>query len=115
MALAGAAVCGVLEARRRQALRMEAVAVLEEKEERAGAADAVRRVLMDAYTRLRKGGVSVRAPWISACIVAIDAGKACPPDLAVLAIEKTRRDLPEGRYNTGYLDDAIEQLKGLGA
>lgn len=73
----------------------------------------VRRILGRAYTALRKAGVCVRVPYIAGAIEAIDSGRDCPPDLAIMAIEKTWQDLPDGRYNLEPLADAIAELSRL--
>lgn len=73
------------------------------------------RILMDAYTKMRRGGVSVPNPWISACIAEIERGGGCPVDVAVKAVSKTLDDLRGYRYDVSYLEGTIEQLKGLGA
>lgn len=73
------------------------------------------RILMDAYTKMRRGGVSVPNPWISACIAEIERGGGCPVDVAIKAVSKTLDDLRGYRYDVSYLEGTIEQLKGLGA
>jgi hypothetical protein len=77
--------------------------------------DEVWRILMDAYTKMRRGGVSVPNPWISACIAEVERGGGCPVDVAVKAVSKTLDDLRGYRYDVSYLEGTIEQLKGLGA
>ena len=60
--------------------------------------EAVWRELMTLYTRLRKAGASLRYPWISGCIAAIEAGGDCPPDVAAEAVARTRGDLAGTRW-----------------
>lgn len=119
-----AVACGIMEGKRKgQALKEadEAArrALREEKEAggRAESSAAVWRVLMDVYTKLRRAGVSLRSPWISGCIAAIEAGRDCPPDVAILALIKTGEDLAGGRWDTDktaeYFADAAAELSRL--
>lgn len=73
----------------------------------------VRRILGRAYTALRKAGVCVRVPYIAGAIEAIDSGRDCPPDVAIMAIEKTWQELPDGRYNLEPLAEAVVELYEL--
>lgn len=118
-----AIVCGVLEGKRRgQALREadEAAKTLNGEKEAEGRAEtsaAVWRVLMDVYTKLRRDRVSIQTPWISGCIAAIEAGRDCPPDVAIKALIKTGEDLAGGRWDDDktaeYFADAAAELSRL--
>lgn len=76
---------------------------------------AVWGILMNAYTKLRKGGFSVRHPWIAGCIVEIEKGGDCPADVAALAVRKTADDLYcwGCRKDFGFLFDAERELSEL--
>ena len=76
--------------------------------------EEVWKILMSAYTKLRKGRVAGIHPWISACIAEIDKGGDCPPDVAEVAVWKTLKEIPRGRYNVAFLYTAIMKLKELG-
>ena len=118
-----AIVCGVLKGKRRGQALWEADEAArkalneEEAGGRAEPSEAVCRVLRDIYTKLRRGGVSLRSPWISGCIAAIEAGRDCPPDVAIQALIKTGEDLAGGRWDDDktaeYFADAAAELSRL--
>lgn len=130
MFLPVAIACGVLEGKRRgQALREQdekrraeekarqeeaeaEIEALREAECKAEEAAAVWRVLMTVYTRLRQAGASVRHPWISGCIAAIEAGQDCPPEVAIRALIKTGEDLAGGRWDTDKTAEYFAEAAG---
>ena len=71
------------------------------------------RVLMDAYTGLRKAGVSIRRPFVDGLIKEIEEGREVSASDALLALRLTRQDIPEGRYDLGFLDKAVSRLSEL--
>ena len=79
---------------------------LEAQEETDRSAD-VWRVLMAVYTRLRQAGASLRVPWITGCIQAIEQGRGCPPDVAIAALVETGEELAGSRWDSDTLADVF--------
>lgn len=73
-------------------------------ETKAGASDEILDVLRDVYSSLRRGGASCR-PWVHDCIVAIEAGQGCDPEIALAALTETGKDLAGSRWDTDEMAD----------
>lgn len=89
----------------------------EEKEEGEGAAPGeILEILSQVYTKLRRAGASCR-PWIHDCIVAIEAGQGCGPEIAIAALTETGEDLAGSRWDTDEMAEtfgkAAEKLAAM--
>lgn len=73
-------------------------------------------ILMGVYTKLRQARVSCR-PWIHDCIVAIEAGRGCDPEIALAALTETGEDLAGTRWDTDKMaetfGEAAEKLAAM--
>lgn len=69
-------------------------------------------ILMPVYTKLRKAGAWLPAPWISACIEAIEKGRECPPEIALAALLATGEDLAGTRWDTDEIAAVFAEAAG---
>ena len=120
IALPAAIACGILAGiDKGRALRKAQEAMQQTETETGGAPGEISEILVPVYTKLRRAGASCR-PWIHDCIVAIEAGQGCDPEIAIAALNG--RDLRPGCRETGgaYLrawepdrSHALQTLKNL--
>lgn len=82
--------------------------------EEAGGVDSAEiwRILMPVYTKLRKAGAWLPAPWISSCIEAIEEGRECSPEAALAALIETGEDLAGTRWDTDDMADVFAEAAG---
>lgn len=73
-------------------------------------------ILMGVYTKLRQARVSCR-PWVHDCIVAIETGRGCAPEIALAALAETGEDLAGTRWDTDKMaetfGEAAEKLAAM--
>lgn len=117
-ALPAAIICGILEGKRRgEALKKEEKRQEGEGVETPDTSAEVWDALAGAYTALRKTGAYIRVPWIRDCLDAMQAGRECPPDVAIAALVETGEDLNGTRWDTDDLalvfEDATKKLLAL--
>lgn len=96
------------------ARRNEIDRIKDAEEEKRPEGKVLREILVRCYWALEKQRARGYGSWIPSCVDAIDAGRDCPPEVAVLALEKTAEELA-GRVDTAPIIEAIEKIKGMGA
>lgn len=109
IALPAAIACGILAGiDKGRALRKAQEAMQQTETETGGAPGEISEILVPVYTKLRRAGASCR-PWIHDCIVAIEAGQGCDPEIAIAALTETGEDLAGSRWDTDEMAETFGQ------
>lgn len=109
IALPAAIACGILKGiDKGRALRKAEEAMQQAEIETGGDPDEIWQILMPVYTKLRQSRASCR-PWVHDCIVAIEAGRGCDPEIALAALTETGEDLAGTRWDTDKMAETFAE------